>query len=123
MIAALLILIVIVVFLAFLIGFNITNTCTIWFFKTYENVPVVTLVFIAFAAGVVMALLVVLFAKLKNSAKNETPVQKKAEPENDRKLQRKIKRMEAKSRKAKKDNGYANKTNSDNTIVDTKLSE
>ncbi|MCR5285409.1 MAG: LapA family protein [Treponema sp.] len=123
MIATLIILILIVIFLAFFIGLNISNACTFWFFKTYENVPVVTLAFIAFAAGVIVALLIVLITKLKlpSSAGVEYD-QKKAEKEEklkDKKLRKEIKQMEAKNKKNRKakDNVYAQSSSSDNTII------
>ena len=67
MIVTLILFLVLVVFLAFFIGFNLSNVCTFWFFKTYENLPVAVLVLISFAAGIVLSILVYMIAKLKKS--------------------------------------------------------
>lgn len=99
MIFSLILLLAIVVFLAFFIGFNISNTCTFWFFNTYTDISVTTVAFISFAAGIVVALLIVLIAKLK------TPVQKEIvtveKPAKDKNLKKEIKKIEAKNRKFK----------------------
>lgn len=67
MISGLIILILIVVFLAFFIGNNIGNSCTFWFFNTFENIPVSVLVLSAFAAGIAFALICVLIIKITRS--------------------------------------------------------
>lgn len=72
MVAALILILVVCVFLAFFVGKNITNMCTFWLFKTYTDLSVTVIVFIAFAAGIVFSLLCYLAAKLvKASRKNE----------------------------------------------------
>lgn len=96
MIVSLILLILVVVFLAFFIGSNISNSCTFWFFKTYTNVPVVTLVFIAFAAGVIIALLVILIAKLKTSSSDgKIPVKSK-----NKEIKDEIKNLKEKNKKS-----------------------
>ena len=64
MIAALIIILLILIFLAFFIGKNLTNVCTLWLFKTYTDKSVVVVIFIAFAAGIIFSLLCYLVAKL-----------------------------------------------------------
>jgi uncharacterized integral membrane protein len=72
MIAALIIILLIILFLAFFVGKNLTNICTLWFFKTYTDLSVTVVVFIAFAAGIVFSLLCYLVAKLiKTSHEND----------------------------------------------------
>ncbi len=102
MIFSLILIILIVIFLAFFIGKNISNICTFWFFKTYTNVPVATLAFIAFAAGIITALLVILFAKLKTpSTKEKIELKTKVEKSKDKDLKNEIKNLEKKNRKFK----------------------
>lgn len=48
--------IILVVIIAFLSGFNSSFTCTIWFFKKFENVPVFALIIGAFVLGVLFTL-------------------------------------------------------------------
>lgn len=48
--------IILVVIIAFLSGFNSSFTCTIWFFKKIENVPVFALIIGAFVLGVLFTL-------------------------------------------------------------------
>lgn len=67
MIFMLVLFLLIVVFMAFFIGKNLQNDCVLWFFKTFENIPSSVLVLIAFAAGIVFCLLIMLIFKLKKS--------------------------------------------------------
>ena len=72
MIAALIIILLIILFLAFFIGKNLTNVCTLWLFKTYTDKSVVVVIFIAFAAGIIFSLLCYLIAKfIRLSHENE----------------------------------------------------
>ncbi len=72
MIAALIIILLILIFLAFFIGKNLTNVCTIWLFKSYTDKSVIVVIFIAFAAGIIFSLLCYLVAKLvRTSHENE----------------------------------------------------
>lgn len=64
MIAALIVILLIIIFLAFFIGKNLTNVCTLWLFKTYTDKSIVVVIFIAFAAGIIFSLLCYLVAKL-----------------------------------------------------------
>ena len=72
MIAALIIILLIIIFLAFFIGKNLTNVCTLWLFKTYTDKSVVVVIFIAFAAGIIFSILCYLIAKfIRLSHENE----------------------------------------------------
>ncbi len=97
MIAALIIILLIILFLAFFIGKNLTNVCTLWLFKTYTDKSVVVVIFIAFAAGIIFSLLCYLIAKLVKAshenevadAKNFALKQKKKEDKQNKKLAKK----------------------------------
>ncbi len=80
MIVTLILILLLVVFMAFFIGLNLSNVCTFWFFKTYTNLPVSVLALIAFGAGIIFALLFILVAKMKAPATDsEARAQKKLE--------------------------------------------
>lgn len=89
MVFLLVLFLLVVVFLACFIGFNLSYTCTLWLFKTYENVHVAILVLIAFGAGIVFSLLLVLISKFKNSLK---PVVVEDSKEKKNKKEKSIKR-------------------------------
>lgn len=91
MVITLLFILILVVFLAFFVGNNLSNLCTFWFLKTYTDLPVTILVFFAFGAGIVLSLLCVLFAKLRKS-KDDAVEEKHA------KLQAKVKKAEEKAK-------------------------
>ena len=108
MIAALIIILLIILFLAFFIGKNLTNVCTLWLFKTYTDKSVVVVIFIAFAAGIIFSLLCYLIAKfIRLSHENEVAdarnvglKEKKKQEKLDKKIQKqeeKIKKKETKS--------------------------
>ena len=72
MIAALIVILLIILFLAFFIGKNLSNVCTLWLFKTYTDKSVVVVIFVAFAAGIIFSLLCYLIAKfIRLSHENE----------------------------------------------------
>ena len=72
MIAALIIILLILLFLAFFIGKNLSNVCTLWLFKTYTDKSIVVVIFVAFAAGIIFSLLCYLIAKfIRLSHENE----------------------------------------------------
>lgn len=79
MITTLVVFLLVIVFLAFFIGKNLSNVCTFWFFKTYTDLPVAVLVFIAFAAGIVFSLILISLSRvLKARAKEKSSVQSTA---------------------------------------------
>ena len=68
MIVALIILIALVIFLAFFVGKNLASVAnTFWFFKTYTNISALVLVLVAFACGIIVAVLCMIICKLKAS--------------------------------------------------------
>lgn len=80
MVLTLILILLIVIFMAFFIGMNLSNVCTFWFFKTYTDLPVAVLALIAFGAGIIFALLFILVAKMKAPASDaEVRAQKKLE--------------------------------------------
>ena len=87
MVVTLILILLIVIFMAFFIGLNLSNVCTFWFFKTYTNLPVSVLALIAFGAGIIFALLFILVAKMKAPPSD-------AEERAARKLQKKAKAEE-----------------------------
>lgn len=76
MITTLVVFLLVIVFLAFFIGNNLSNVCSFWFFKTYTDLPVAVLVFIAFASGIVFSLILLSFGKL---LKKKTPAENQSE--------------------------------------------
>ncbi len=103
MIVTLILIILLVIFMAFFIGMNLSNVCTFWFFKTYTDLPVAVLTLIAFGAGIIFALLFILVAKMKapatdSEARAAKRLEKKARAEE--KL-RKLKEKEAEKEAAK----------------------
>lgn len=124
MIISLILLILVVVFLAFFIGLNISNSCTFWFFKTYTDVPVVTLAFIAFAAGVIIALLVILIAKLRTPTSDEKNPIKSKSNKKDKEIKQEIKNLKEKHKKSifqKKKSNCQEENNQ--TIIKTESAE
>ena len=104
MIAALIIILLIILFLAFFIGKNLTNVCTLWLFKTYTDKSVVVVIFIAFAAGIIFSILCYLIAKfIKLSHENEVAdarnlglKEKKKQDKIDKKLQKQQEKLDKK---------------------------
>ena len=105
MIAALIIILLILIFLAFFIGKNLTNVCTLWLFKTYTDKSVVVVIFIAFAAGIIFSLLCYLVAKLVRlshenevaDARNIGLKEKKKQEKLDKKLQKQEEKLKKKA--------------------------
>ena len=87
MVVTLILILLIVIFMAFFIGMNLSNVCTFWFFKTFTELPVSVLALIAFGAGIIFALLFILVAKMKAPPSD-------AEERAARKLQKKAKAEE-----------------------------
>ncbi len=104
MIAALIIILLILIFLAFFIGKNLTNVCTLWLIKTYTDKSVVVVIFIAFAAGIIFSLLCYLVAKLIRlshenelaDARNIGLKEKKKQEKLDKKLQKQEEKLKKK---------------------------
>ena len=108
MIISLILILLLVVFMAFFIGLNLSNVCTFWFFKTYTGLPVAVLALIAFGAGIIFALLFILVAKMKAppsdaEARAAKKLEKKAKAEE--KLRKaKEKQAEKEAKKQKREN-------------------
>ena len=75
MVITLIVFLAIVIFMAVFIGKNLQNVCSLWLFKSFENVPSAVLVLFAFAAGIVFCILLIIIFKLKKSLADE-PVDK-----------------------------------------------
>ena len=112
MIAALIIILLILIFLAFFIGKNLTNVCTLWLFKTYTDKSIVVVIFIAFAAGIIFSLLCYLVAKLiRLSHENEVAdarnlglKEKKKQDKIDQKLAKQQEKINKKQKPAVQEN-------------------
>lgn len=97
MIAALIAILILVILMAIFIGKNLGNSCSIWFFKDFGQTNIVIIVFIAFAAGIIISLLLFLIGKgLKTARKRQE------NPKNSSKDLKSIKKM--KNRKFKSEN-------------------
>ena len=64
---------ILVVLVAVLTGFNLSNRCTIWFFHSFENIPVFAALLGAFIAGVVVSMPFFLFGRKKKDVKKTEP--------------------------------------------------
>lgn len=80
MVLTLLSIIVIIVMIAMFVGKNLAYSTPIWLFKTFDETNVVVIVFLAFAAGMVFAVLCILLAKIMQAAKSSEE-EKKEVPE------------------------------------------
>lgn len=85
-----------IVLVAVLTGFNLSNRCTIWFFHTYENVPVFAALVGAFVAGAIVSVPFVVAKK-----------------------NRKIKQLKEKEEKPKKSGFFKSKKNKQKEGKDT----
>lgn len=99
MIFSLIFFLLLVIFMAFFIGKNLTNVCTLWLFQTFENLPVAVLVLIAFGAGIVFSLLLVMISKFKRSLSAPVVVEveeKKTKSAKREKTEKKLKKLKSK---------------------------
>lgn len=119
MVFTLIVILAVIIFLAFFVGKNLTNLCTLWFFKVYENLPVSMLVLIAFGAGIVFSILVAMIYKLKQSgagSDDEVRSEKaKKEQLKKEKLERKAQKLKESKLRNKK--SAVSEKNDDKTIV------
>lgn len=109
MIATLIIFLLLIIFFAFFIGKNLSNVCTFWLFKTYTDLPVAVLVLIAFGAGIVFSLLLMMLSKFKKSLSVNSVSEKEVKRE---KTEKKLKKLSKK-----------NKKNIDNSSDDTIIAD
>lgn len=71
--------IIIIVIMAFFVGFNLDNKCNVnLLFKTFENVPVFITIMISFAAGIIFTLPVALSFRHKKAKKDQQKKEKKS---------------------------------------------
>lgn len=66
-----------VVLVALLTGFNLSNKCSIWFFHSFEDIPVFAALLSAFLAGVVITLPFTFGKKRKTESLPETKKKEK----------------------------------------------
>ena len=79
MVITLIVFLAIVIFMAVFIGKNLQNVCSLWLFKSFENVQSAVLVLFAFAAGIVFCILLIIIYKLKKSFADEEPEKSSAQ--------------------------------------------
>jgi len=103
MIAALIFILLIIIFLAFFVGKNLTNVCTLWLFKTFDGLSVTVVVFIAFAAGIIFSLLCYLVAKLiRMSHENDIADAQAVAKKNQKKVEKQEKKLQKQETKLQK---------------------
>lgn len=71
-----------VVLVALLTGFNLSNKCSIWFFHSFENIPVFAALLSSFLAGVVITLPFTFGKKRKTESLPETKKKEKKSKQN-----------------------------------------
>ena len=71
-----------VVLVALLTGFNLSNKCSIWFFHSFEDIPVFAALLSAFLAGVVITLPFTFGKKRKTDSLPETKKKEKKSKQN-----------------------------------------
>lgn len=124
MIFSMVVLLLLIVFLAFFIGKNLSNVCTFWIFKTFTDLPVAILALISFGVGIVVSMLIFLLAKLKKAAKEDRIAEaKESVIKEQNKVKKEIRKLEKKNKKlGHKKNDKAGDQLQDNTIIqeDTK---
>lgn len=109
--------------MAFFIGKNLSNVCTLWLFKTYTQLPVAVLVLIAFGAGIVFSLLLLMISKFKASVASNAVAESEAKKEKNEKSDKRIKTEKklkklSKNKKDKKTGGITvSESSSDPTII------
>jgi uncharacterized integral membrane protein len=120
MVLALILILLIFIFLAFFVGKNLTNICTFWFFKTYTDLSVTVIVFIAFAAGIIFSLLCYLVAKLvRTSHENEVADAKNFAQKQQKKQEKMDKKIQKQEEKMKKKNAVVSEKPSEKTPVES----
>ena len=121
MIAALIIILLIILFLAFFIGKNLSNVCTLWLFKTYTDKSVVVVIFIAFAAGIIFSILCYLIAKfIRLSHENEVADARNLglkEKKKQEKIERKLAKKASAAAPAKSENPVESSSKSSDKVI------
>ena len=128
MIVTLVIVLIAVIFLAFFVGKNLSNTCSFWFFKNFENLPVSVLVLIAFGCGIICSILFVVISKIHSANKanlnaqiedQKEKLEKKSKKENKdiSKAEEKLKKLQKKELKSKKQFGKEKNVDSESKNI------
>lgn len=120
MIFTLILILAVVIFLAFFVGKNLSNLCTLWIFKTFTNLPVAMLVLISFGAGIIFSILFMMIYKLRrpsvsSDVVSEVQEQLRKEEIKKQKMDKKAKKLQEKQLRNKKSEKTAK--NDDKTIV------
>lgn len=120
MVAALILFLIIIIFLAFFVGKNLLNVCTIWFFKSYVDINVAMLVFIAFGAGIVFSLLMLFASKIKKALTQEDDEETADDKKSQKKQKAEAKAKIAREKKLAKisNKGKKRSTNKEDAIVE-----
>ncbi len=87
MIGALFILLAMLIILAVFIGKNVHHTCSVWLFHDFKDMSSVSVILIAFAAGIVFTMLCFFVSNLikKNKKKKSESEETKSEQKKDEK--------------------------------------
>ena len=121
MIAALIVILLIILFLAFFIGKNLSNVCTLWLFKTYTDKSVVVVIFIAFAAGIIFSILCYLIAKfIRLSHENEVADARNLglkEKKKQEKIERKLAKKASTAAPSKSENPVESSSKSSDKVI------
>ena len=121
MIAALIIILLIILFLAFFIGKNLSNVCTLWLFKTYTDKSIGVVIFIAFAAGIIFSILCYLIAKfIRLSHENEVADARNLglkEKKKQEKIERKLAKKASTAAPSKSENPVESSSKSSDKVI------
>lgn len=120
MIFLLILIIAVFIFLAFFVGMNITNVCTLWLFKTFTDMSITVIVFISFAAGIIFSLLCILIGKvMKASHESDLAEAKETAQKNKKKqekIQKKLDKQVKKSTEKEKSSVESSEKNTDKVV-------
>lgn len=64
---------VLIVLVAIITGFNLSNTCTIWFFHKFEKIPVFAALLTSFLLGVIITIPFTIIGTKRKDKKNIKP--------------------------------------------------
>lgn len=116
MIIGLLIILVIIIFLAFFVGKNLVNVCSLWFFKTYTDVSITVIIFIAFAAGIIFSLLCYFISRMVKASHENDIADAQSAIEKELKKREKINKKIQKKEKSSKSPVESSKETSDKEV-------
>ena len=90
---------VLVAFVAVFTGFNLDNSCNVWLFYTFKDVPVFVTILISLVAGVVITLPFTLGKRVKQVEKEEKEKRFRKMEKEEKKAQKAAKKAAAKASK------------------------